>query len=1261
MKRKVMSAIMALCLLVSTMGWNAMPALAEGEGTGCKHGEMLKLPDSGVINLEGNNYYLDEDLIISRPTTITFEKDASLCLNGFKIDADGHKLQINVAKGYEFRIFDCSNALREGHLDANGLWQEGKAEQDEVDMPIYGGAIIGAVSTMPLIQSYGTFYLESGNLVGNTNSATAIMRTQEQGIIVINGGMIMGNAASAIKVDTDTSGKTNGGIGEINGGIISNNKSSYATIQNKGTLTVIGGELTDNQSTEQAGGILCAKNATLKLSGNPLIKNNIGKDGRNNVYLEEKPIEITGALQSSAPIGIGMATLGPITNGWQTHMSGQAPSKYFSSDQTGLWVSEENDEAILTNQKPALKAPAITKQPQSLILTQGEGGTLSVEATAEEDATLSYQWYQAKDAASTENGTAIEGATDANLTIGADAPAGTTHYYCVVTASRDGETKTATSNIATVTVQKPEIKAPEIIKQPQDLNLKHGEGGTLSVEATAEEGATLSYQWYQAQDATGTENGTAIEGATDANLTIGADAPAGTTHYYCVVTASRGSETKTATSNIATVTVQKPEIKAPEIIKQPQDLNLKQGEGGTLSVEATAEEDATLSYQWYQAQNATSTENGTILDGATNASLAIDKNASAGTTYYYCVVTASRDGESKTTTSNIATVTVQRPALQAPVIKTQPQDLNLKHGEGGTLSVEATAEEDATLSYQWYQAKDATSTENGTLLKDATNASLAIDKNAPAGTTYYYCVVTASRDGESKTATSNIATVAVQRPALQAPVIKTQPQDLNLKHGEGGTLSVEATAEEDATLSYQWYQAKDATSTENGTLLKDATNASLAIDKNAPAGTTYYYCVVTASRDGESKTATSNIATVAVQRPALQAPVIKTQPQDLNLKHGEGGTLSVEATAEEGATLSYQWYQATDATSTENGTLLKDATDASLAIDKNAPAGTTYYYCVVTANRDGVAQSVKSAVATVMVDARPVSPDRPSKPKPPTEQPGETVTNPDGSVTTTVTKPNGMVVATTKYPNGDCMILSTAPSGEMDVTFEGAKERLVTIPVEALGPETVAYVTDANGMCRLEMRTAVTEMGMTILVHDGDSIELVQKTVNFTDVPDQHWAKAPITYVAARGLLIGVEDTLFAPSMQTSRAMIWSILARLEGVQLEETTPWYASSQAWAVDAAISDGNNPNAEISREQLVTMLYRYANSPAVNSDLTAYSDGSQVSAWAVNAVQWAVSEGIMNGITADTLAPQETATRAQTAAILERFIAWQLSVA
>ena len=728
MKRKVMSAIMALCLLVSTMGWSAVPALAEGERTGCKHGNVLNLMESNIIT--SGNYYLDKDWMLNENSIKVFQVygKVNICLNGQKIDANGNKLEFSVGANASLTICDCSNAEREGFIDETGLWKEGETPENCQKMPLKGGVITGIKSGAPLVQSSGNMRLISGNLAGNvfTSDNNGALRSASGGSVFIRGGNIIGNHGTALVAQPSSS-------AQISGGQITKNISEYAIVKNRGTLTVIGGELTDNQSTEQAGGILCAKNATLKLSGNPLIKNNIGKDGRNNVYLEENPIEITGALQSSAPIGIGMATLGPITNEWQTHMSGQAPSEYFTADQTGLWVSEENGEAILTNQKPELKAPAITKQPQSLILTQGESGALSVEATAEEG---------------------------------------------------------------------------------------------------------------------------------------------------------------------------------------------------------------------------------------------------------------------------------------------------------------------ATLSYQWYQATDATSTANGVEIKDATDASLAIDKNTPVGMTHYYCVVTASRGSETKTATSNIATVTVQRPALQAPVIKTQPQDLNLKHGEGGTLSVEATAEEGATLSYQWYQATDATSTGNGTILDGATNASLAIDKNASAGTTYYYCVVTASRDDESKTATSNIATVTVQRPALQAPVIKTQPQSLTLTQGDGGMLSVEATAEEDATLSYQWYQATDATSTANAVEIKDATDASLAIDKNAPVGTTYYYCVVTANRDGVAQSVKSAVATVMVDARPVSPDRPSKPKPPTEQPGETVTNPDGSVTTTVTKPNGMVVATTKYPNGDCMILSTAPSGEMDVTFEGAKERL---------------------------------------------------------------------------------------------------------------------------------------------------------------------------------------------------------------------------
>ena len=1058
MKRKVFSALLALCVLISTVGWSALPALAETDETGGathKHDYVLSPPRPSIGT---GHFYLNEDWLLKGAQTIRVTGNATICLNGHKIDANGKSLQIIVLAGAKLTICDCDHTMREGHLDANGLWHEGKAAVGEADMPLYGGVITGSSSQLQLVSSYGEFYLESGNIAGNTiaNNKAAILRTQNQGKVVVNGGTCVGNLASIMKIDSDSSGKTEAGCGEINGGKITKNRAPAAIVSNYGTLTVTGGEITVNQSDSGAGAIQNTKNATLQLSGQPTIKDNTSKDGHNNVFLEGKPIEITGLLQSSAPIGIGMANPGTFTDGWQTQMSGQAPSKYFFADQTGFWVSEENGEAVLTNQKPEVQAPVITKQPEGLNLKYSEGGTLSVEASAEADATVSYQWYQAKDGTSTENGTVIDGATSATLTIAKDAQPGTNYYYCVVTASRDGVSKTATSNTATVTVQKPEVKAPVITKQPEGLNLKYSEGGTLSVEASAGADATVSYQWYQATDAISTENGTAIDGANNATLTIARDAQPGTSYYYCVVTASRDGVSKTATSNTATVTVQKPEVKAPVITKQPEGLNLKYGEGGTLSVEASAEADATVSYQWYQAKDGTSTENGTVIDGATSATLTIAKDAQPGTNYYYCVVTASRDGVSKTATSNTATVTVQKPEVKAPVITKQPEGLNLKYGEGGTLSVEASAEADATVSYQWYQAKDGTSTENSTAIDGATNATLTIARDAQSGTSYYYCVVTASRDGVADKTASRIVAVTVKK------------------------------------------------------------------DEEKPV---------------------------------------------------------------------------------------------------NPPA----------------------------------SPNRPS-----TQKPGELVINPDGSVTTTVTKPNGTVVVTIKYPNGDRLVLTTETSGMISVLLEGDESRLIILPIESPQAETVAMVTDASGVTRLEPFAVPTQQGLVLKVHNGDTIEIIQKHTVFSDVTATYWAYEPVTFAAARGLLVGIEATHFAPNMQTSRAMIWSILARMDNACLEESTPWYALSQHWAVSEGISDGTDPNATITREQLAAMLYRYAGSPAVRGNVESFSDAQQVSAWAEDAVIWAVHEGIIAGTTADTLTPQGTATRAQTAAMLERFIAWQLGV-
>ena len=754
MKRKVFCALLALCVLISTVGWSALPALAETDETGGathKHDYVLS---PTRLSIGTGHFYLNEDWLLKGAQTIRVTGNATICLNGHKIDANGKSLQIIVLAGAKLTICDCDHTMREGHLDANGLWREGKAAVGEADMPLYGGVITGSSSQLQLVSSYGEFYLESGNIAGNTiaNNTAAILRTQNQGKVVVNGGTCVGNLASIMKIDSDSSGKTEAGCGEINGGKITKNRASAAIVSNYGTLTVTGGEITDNQSDSGAGAIQNiknknTKNATLQLSGQPTIKDNTSKDGHNNIFLENKPIEITGLLQSSAPIGIGMANPGTFTNGWQTQMSDQTPSKYFFADQTGYWVSEENGEAVLTNQKPEVKAPVITKQPEG--------------------------------------------------------------------------------------------------------------------------------------------------------------------------------------------------------------LNLKYGEGGTLSVEASAEADATVSYQWYQATDATSTENGTVIDGATNATLTIAKDAQPGTNYYYCVVTASRDGVDAKTASRIVAVTVKK-------------------------------------------------------------------------------------------------------------------------------------------------------------------------DEEKPV---------------------------------------------------------------------------------------------------NPPA----------------------------------SSNRPS-----TQKPGELVINPDGSVTTMVTKPNGTVVVTTKYPNGDRLVLTTETSGMISVLLEGDESRLIILPIKSPKAETVAMVTDASGVTRLEPFAVPTQQGLALKVHNGDAIEIIQKHTVFSDVTATHWAYEPVTFAAARGFLVGIDATHFAPNMQTSRAMIWSILARMDNACLEESTPWYASSQHWAVSGGISDGTDPNATITREQLAAMLYRYAGSPAVRGNVESFSDAQQVSAWAEDALIWAVHEGIIAGTTTDTLTPQGTATRAQTAAMLERFIAWQLGV-
>ena len=164
------------------------------------------------------------------------------------------------------------------------------------------------------------------------------------------------------------------------------------------------------------------------------------------------------------------------------------------------------------------------------------------------------------------------------------------------------------------------------------------------------------------------------------------------------------------------------------------------------------------------------------------------------------------------------------------------------------------------------------------------------------------------------------------------------------------------------------------------------------------------------------------------------------------------------------------------------------------------------------------------------------------------------------------------------------------------------------------------------------------------------------QTPAFADVPTGSWYESAVAAVCEKGLMTGTSAEHFSPMADTSRGMIVTILARMEGVDTAAGETWYSAGQAWAIQAGVSDGTNMAGSITREQLAAMLYRYAQSKGLDvsaaAQLAASADSASVSSWARSPMEWAVGAGLIQG-SAGQLAPQGTAMRAETAVILTRF--------
>lgn len=286
----------------------------------------------------------------------------------------------------------------------------------------------------------------------------------------------------------------------------------------------------------------------------------------------------------------------------------------------------------------------------------------------------------------------------------------------------------------------------------------------------------------------------------------------------------------------------------------------------------------------------------------------------------------------------------------------------------------------------------------------------------------------------------------------------------------------------------------------------------------------------------------------------------------------------------------------------------------------------------------------------------PVTPAEP--PEPPVYPPVVPARPPEASVTYSISIPKAsggtVAVSPRSAERGKRVTISVYPSdGYILDTLEVSDARGQEVPLHDAGGGAYSFtMPTSNITIAVTFKRAADDAAPAV----PDIPETVPNPapMPFTDVYSGDWFYDGVDYVWTHLLMSGVSSTQFAPGETASRAMIWTILARLHNISTEAApdAPWYEPGMVWAMRQNVSDGTNPNGSITREQLATMLWRDAGSPSATAALDRFSDSGNVSGYAQSALSWAVENGIMQG-SGGMLDPKGTASRAEVAAMLMRY--------
>lgn len=618
-------------------------------------------------------------------------------------------------------------------------------------------------------------------------------------------------------------------------------------------------------------------------------------------------------------------------------------------------------DSLLTMSKA--EKPVFTTDLSEEVISYGvdvKAEMLTVEA-AVSAGSLSYEWFSSADKVNWES-LGEAGSDNTSMTPATDS-AGTRYYKCVVTNYDEttGLSNTAESRIATVVtgVSTPVFEKNLSSEEKRYLTVNDAE--TLEVLASVPDYGTLSFQWYESEDK---ESWAPVDGEVSESYTPDIT-KVGTKYYKCRATNTYEGDTSFADSEAAMITV---EVDVPEFVTNLQTTTYypEFDEELTLCVEAAVEDGGDISYQWYSGEQLASdgsVDGMTPLEGACEKEYRVDTGESISK-YYKVVATNTLQGQTVSAVSKWSRVELQ--AENPSFTQNLEDEVYYLIGEENPVPLEVKAEvsDGGVITYQWYESEEeAWSTDMMTPIEGEVNAAFVPDVKE-GKTVYYACRATNTNRGSEVAADSNIIKTVV---SCERPVI-TKDLESQVEYHAGDTvepLKIEAEIQGKGKLSYQWYETdmRWISDIEYMEPIEGATQAEYVPNLNKAERV--YACRVTNTEQQGEKTETSYTDSGAVVVTVVcDAPVItKDLPED-SIQYAQdeqAEALRVEASVEDGGTLSYQWFC--------NGEMIEGATERSFTPATDT-AGTFEYWVTVTNTKEGITNSVDTRHATVRVTAK---------------------------------------------------------------------------------------------------------------------------------------------------------------------------------------------------------------------------------------------------------------------------------------------------